>query len=206
LKLILVRHGETLWNRENRIQGHTDVELSDYGRMQVEKLALSMVKDKIDAIYSSPLKRAYDTAQAIARFHDTEIKVEPKLRELNHGDFESLTIQELKESHGAFLKEWIENPASVFMPNGESLAQVQERVWDVMGMILETSRDTLVVSHGMAIMTILCKIQNLSLTNARQMFVNMASKTIVSFENGHGTVLLLNDTSHLNDMVERGQV
>jgi broad specificity phosphatase PhoE len=206
LKLIFVRHGETLWNRENRIQGHTDVELSDYGRMQVKKLALSMEKDKIDAIYSSPLKRAYDTAQAIARFHDTEIKVEPKLQELNHGDFESLTIQELKETHGGFLKEWIENPASVVMPNGESLAQVQERVWDVMGMILETCRDTLVVSHGMAIMTILCKIQNLSLSYARQMFVNMASKTVVSFENGQGTVLLLNDTSHLNDMVERGQV
>ena len=75
MKLILVRHGETLWNRENRIQGHTDVELSDDGRMQVKKLALSMEKDKIDAIYSSPLKRAYDTARAIARFHDTEIKV-----------------------------------------------------------------------------------------------------------------------------------
>jgi broad specificity phosphatase PhoE len=201
LKLILVRHGETLWNRENRIQGHTDVELSDYGRMQVEKLALSMVKDKIDAIYSSPLKRAYDTAQAIARFHRLDIKVEGDLQELNHGDFESLTIQELKESHGDFVRQWFEDPASVVMPNGESLPQVQKRVWEVIRMIVDNSKNTLVVSHGMAIMTILCKVQGLSLSQGREMFVNMASKTVVEFEDKQGVVKLFNDISHMNDMV-----
>lgn len=199
MKLILVRHGETLWNRENRIQGHTDVELSDHGRTQIQKLALSLQEEKIEAIYSSPLTRAYETAQAIVRFHDMDINIERDLRELNHGDFESLTLQELKENHSLFIKQWMEDPGSVVMPNGESLSQVQIRVWDVIRNIIETSKDTLVVSHGMAIMTILCKIKNLSLSQGRQVFVDMASKTVVEFENGQGIVTLFNDTSHLID-------
>jgi broad specificity phosphatase PhoE len=197
LKLILVRHGETLWNRENRIQGHTDVALSDIGHTQVQKLACSLKDEKIDAIYSSPLTRAYETARAISRFHDVDIMIDHDLKELNHGDFEGMTIAELKEKHETFLKNWYGNPASVIMPNGESLSQVQKRVWDVITTIMKTSKDSLVVSHGMAIMAILCKIQNLSLSDGRQMFVNMSSKTVVSFENGKISVVLLNDTSHL---------
>jgi broad specificity phosphatase PhoE len=200
LKLILVRHGETLWNRENRIQGHTDVDLSDHGRIQIEQLALSLKGEAIHAIYSSPLKRAYETAQAIARFHDAGIRIEQNLKELNNGDFESLTLEELKEKHHEFVKRWMADPASVVMPNGESLSQVQSRVWDVIRLILETSMDTIVVSHGMAIMTILCKVEGLSLSQGRNVFVNMASKTVVEFENGQGIVKVLNDTSHLNQL------
>lgn len=204
MKLILVRHGETLWNRENRIQGRTDVELSDLGRMQVERLAHSLNGEQIGVIYSSPLKRAYETAKAIARLQSIDIRVERDLQELNHGDFESLTVQELKERHGPFVRQWMEDPSSVVMPNGESLTQVQVRAWDVIRTIIGTSQDSIVVSHGMAIMTILCKIQNLSLSQGRQTFVNMASKTVVRFKNGQGVVELFNDTSHLND--EQDQV
>ena len=199
MKLILVRHGETLWNRENRIQGRTDVELSDLGRMQVEKLAHSLNGEQIDAIYSSPLKRAYETAKAIARLQSIDIRVECDLQELNHGDFESITVQELKEKHSLFVKQWMEDPSSVVMPNGESLSQVQVRAWDVIRTIIGTSQDSIVVSHGMAIMAILCKIQNVSLSQGKQAFVNMASKTVVRFENGQGVVEVFNDTSHLKD-------
>ncbi len=197
MKLILVRHGETLWNRENRIQGHTDVALTDVGHTQIQKLARSLKDEKIEAIYSSPLTRAYETARAISRFHDVDITIDHNLKELNHGDFEGITIAELKEKHETFLKNWHEDPASIIMPNGESLSQVQKRAWNVITTIMETSKDSLVVSHGMAIMAILCKIQNISLSDGKQMFVNMSSKTVVSFENGQASIILLNDTSHL---------
>jgi broad specificity phosphatase PhoE len=160
-----------------------------------------MQEEKIDVIYTSPLKRAYETARAIARFHKMDINVEDNLRELNHGDFESLTLQELQENHGAFVRQWIEDPASVVMPNGESLPQVQKRVWEVIRTIVDNSKNALVVSHGMAIMTILCKVQGLSLSQGRDAFVNMASKTVVEFENKQGVVKLFNDISHLNDIV-----
>jgi len=184
LKLILVRHGETLSNRENRVQGITDTELSDYGRVQVEKLAESLRSEPVESIVSSPLKRAYQTAQAICKFHKAAIEVENNLQEMNHGDFEDVTIAELKEKHLPFLKQWFNDPASVAMPNGESLHDLQIRAWSAIEKIIKTSMNILVVSHGMTIMTILCKIKNLELSHAREMLVNVASKTFVEFENG----------------------
>ena len=200
MKLILVRHGETLSNRENRVQGITDTELSEYGHIQVEKLAASLKSEPIDSIVSSPLKRAYQTAQAICKFHKAAIEVESKLQEMNHGDFENVTIAELKEKHLPFLNQWFSDPASVAMPNGESLYGLQMRAWSAIEKIIEKSKNILVVSHGMTIMTILCKIQSLELSHAREMLVNVASKTSVEFENGRGVITIFNDTSHLKDV------
>ncbi len=200
MKLILVRHGETLSNRENRVQGITDTELSDYGRIQAGKLAESLRNEPIDCIVSSPLKRAYQTAQAIGKFHNTAIEVENKLQEMNHGDFENVTIAELKEKHLPFLKQWFDDPASVAMPNGESLYDLQIRAWGAIEKIIANSKNILVVSHGMAIMTILCKIKNLELSHAREMLVNVASKTYVEFKSGEGVITMFNDTSHLKDI------
>lgn len=200
MKLILVRHGETLSNRENRVQGITDTELSDYGRMQVEKLAESLRSEPIDGIISSPLKRAYQTAQAICKFHKASIEVESRLQEMNHGDFENVSIAELREKHLPFLKQWFSDPASVAMPNGESLYDLQMRAWSAIEKIIGNSNNTLVVSHGMTIMTILCKIKNLDLSHAREMLVNVASKTSVEYKNGKGVITTFNDTSYLKEI------
>jgi broad specificity phosphatase PhoE len=182
LKLILVRHGETLSNRENRVQGITDTELSAYGRKQVEKLSESLKNASIEGIVSSPLKRAYETAQGIAQYHNVPIQVERNLQELNHGDFENIAMEELKEKHLPFLKKWFIDPASVVMPQGESLHDVQSRAWGAIEKIINTSKNILVVSHSMTIMTILCRIRNMDLSFAREVRVDVASKTIVEFK------------------------
>lgn len=200
MKLILVRHGETLSNRENRVQGITDNELSDYGLKQIERLADSLKKESIESIVSSPLKRAYQTAQAIGKFHNVPIELERNLQELNHGDFENIAIEELKEKHLPFIKKWFLNPASVVMPNGESLHDVQTRAWSAIEKIIHTSKNVLVVSHSMTIMTILCRIRNIDLSFAREVRVDTASKTIVEFEDGKGIITVLNDKSHLQDL------
>jgi broad specificity phosphatase PhoE len=200
VKLILVRHGETPSNRENRVQGITDIALSEHGHLQVRRLADSLRSEKIDAIYSSPLKRAYQTAAAIARFHGVTIETDRNLQEMNHGDFENVTIQELKEKHMPFLMQWIHDPSSVVMPNGESLLELQNRAWRTIQRIFDTQLDTLVVSHSMTIMTILCKIVNQDLSRARELRVDVASKTIVEYRDGKGTIRLCNDTSHLKDI------
>jgi broad specificity phosphatase PhoE len=201
LKLIIVRHGETLSNRENRVQGITDTELSDYGRRQVRRLAESLKNDSIEGIVSSPLKRAYQTAMAIGKFHSLPIEVDKNLEELNHGDFEDVTIAELKEKYSPFIQQWFTNPASVAMPNGEYLHDVQIRAWSTIEKIITNSKkNVLVVSHSMTIMTILCKIRNIDLSFARNVRVDVASKTCVDFEDGKGIITLLNDVSHLNDI------
>jgi probable phosphoglycerate mutase len=197
LKLILVRHGETQSNRENRVQGTTDTELNDNGRIQAGKLAESLKNEPIAGIVSSPLKRAYQTAKVIGKFHTAAIALENKLQEMNHGDFENITIEELKANHLPFLKQWFLDPASVAMPNGESLQDLQIRAWSAIEKIIENSKNELVVSHSMTIMTILCKIQNLDLSHARELRVDVASKTVVEFDNGKGVISIFNDTSHL---------
>jgi phosphoserine phosphatase len=199
LKLILVRHGETLLNRENRVQGITDTELSDYGRRQADKLAESLKGEKIERIVSSPLRRAYETAMAISKFHGAVIEADRDLQEINHGDFENLTIRELKEKHISVLRQWENDPASVVMPNGESLHDVQRRAWRAISGITETAKNAVVVTHNMTIRTIICKIQNTDMMHIRGMRVDLASKTFVEFNFGKGAIVILNDTSHLKE-------
>lgn len=197
MNLILVRHGETLWNRERRVQGISDIELSDFGRDQAQKLADCLKNEDIEAIFSSPVKRAYQTAEFIGKFHDTAIETDDRLIELNQGDFEGLTLNELFENHRSFLKRWIIDPASVVMPNGESLTDLQNRAWSIIESIIEKSKNTLVVSHNFTITVILCKIQNIRLSQFRRVRVDVASKTLVEIEDGNAVVRLLNDTCHL---------
>ena len=90
MRLILIRHGETAWNREKKVQGVSDISLNETGVRQAHRLALSLKDEKINAIYTSPLKRAYDTARIIGQFHGASIYVESGLMEMNPGDFEGL--------------------------------------------------------------------------------------------------------------------
>jgi broad specificity phosphatase PhoE len=199
LKIIFVRHGETLWNKERKVQGISDIELSDIGMKQADRIGLCLKDEDIEVIYTSPLKRAYQTAQAIGAYHDVPFAVETDLQEMDQGDFEGLSFKDLAAKHGAFLKQWAADPASCIMPNGESLMMLQERAWPVIGRIIENGRDAVVVAHNFTLTTILCKILNLSLSQFRQVHVDTASKTVVEIENGVPVVKLLNDVTHLHD-------
>ncbi len=209
MEIILVRHGETIWNREKRVQGISNIGLSDFGRKQAQRLAESLESVKISAIYSSPLKRAYQTAAAIGKVHPVAIETEDDLQELDQGDFESLTLAELRENHASFLEKWIADPAAVAIPNGESLNDLQRRAWDAFQKIIETclraphSREgnkTLIVSHGFTIMTILCKIQGAALNQFMQMHVDLASKTHVEIKDGKYSIMHFNDIKHLKGL------
>ena len=197
MQLILVRHGETLWNKEGRVQGTSDVELSETGAAQAQKLAFSLKERPLAAIYASPLKRARQTAEAVNQYHGKDIQLRPDLMEMNQGDFEGQPFRELMNNHKDFLKEWFADPASVTMPNGESLLDVQQRAWQVVEDIIAQSEDALIVSHNFTIAAILCKMRGISLSEFRSTCVDTASQTIVTCENGTITVDRLNDRSHL---------
>src|SRR4030042_2749358 len=107
MQLILIRHGETLWNKEGRVQGTSDIELSDEGIRQARLLALSLKKHDIEAIHASSLKRAMQTAQIINEFHALEIQSHRELIEMDQGDFEGLSFKELMDDKKDFLKKWI---------------------------------------------------------------------------------------------------
>jgi len=181
LKLILVRHGQTVWNLEKRAQGVSDIELNEYGRAQAECLALSLLDEGIDSIVSSPLKRAIQTAEAINRFHHLPIDTQDGLMELNMGDFEGIALGRMLNDHEDFLKQWADDPASIVMPGGESLAELQRRAWGAVERIIAKPGTTLLVSHNFTIMTILSMIKGVDIAHFRQFHVDVASKTVVNF-------------------------
>ena len=199
MELILVRHGETPFNREQKVQGTIDMELNDTGLRQAHQLALSLKDNEIHQIYSSPLKRAYRTAEVINQFHDVPIHSRSGLMEMDQGDFEGWSFEELRSRGKDFLQRWITDPASAKIPNGESLVEVQERAWNVIEEIIMRAENALVVSHNFTIAVILCKIKCVDLSQFRSCCVATASKTIVQFTCGAGQIGLFNDRSHLEE-------
>lgn len=195
MELILVRHGETIWNKEGRVQGFSDIDLSDVGVHQARQLALSLKEAPVLSIYSSPLIRAQKTARIINQYHDAPIYIEPGLMEMDQGDFEGFSFQELMACEKGFLQKWISDPASVQMPNGESFIELQDRAWKVIEGIIAKSESALVVSHNFTIAAILCKINNVSLSQFRKVCVDTASRTIIRFEKGAASIELFNGSS-----------
>jgi len=155
MQLILIRHGETLWNKEGRVQGTSDIELSDIGKKQAKLLALSLKDHTIEAIHVSPLKRALQTAKIINEFHSLDIQIHQNLMEMDQGDFEGFSFKELMADKKEFLKRWITDPAAIKMPNGESLSELQNRAWNTMEEIISKSQNALIVSQNFNIAAIL---------------------------------------------------
>jgi broad specificity phosphatase PhoE len=200
VKLILVRHGETVWNREQRVQGMTDIALSERGRAQAVHLARRLMTEKIDRIVSSPLMRAYETAMIINQFHEAVVETDRDLRELDQGDFEGLTFDELRTRHAGFLQRWRVDPGPIVIPNGESLDDLQVRAWRVIEKLMQAPCTTLVVAHNFTITTILCKIQKIQLCQLREVTVETASQTVVEITGAKLHITMFNDTSHLGKM------
>ena len=199
MKLILVRHGETQWNRENRVVGLTNIGLNDKGRKQAQRLASALKEERVDAIYSSPLSRAWETAQAIARLHHGEVKADDAFKEMDAGELDGLTYEEMRGRYGDFVKQWFSAPTSVTMPGGESLDRVQERAWRGVERIKERHSDgvIMVVSHNFVILSIICKALGLDLFQFRRMRTNVASITILDIDQRGASLVLFNDTCHL---------
>ena len=127
-RIIAVRHGETAWNRDTRIQGHTDIALSDKGRWQAERLALALRDEPIAAFYASDLSRAFDTASTTARAHGKPVQAHRGLRERAFGRFEGLTWAEIEAHHPEDALSWRKRVPDFAPPGGESLLQLRERV------------------------------------------------------------------------------
>ena len=202
MQLIFIRHGETLWNKEGRVQGISDVELSTAGIEQARLLALSLKDYPIRAIHTSPLKRALQTAEIINEFHRKEIHTHQDLMEMDQGDFEGVSFKKLIACEKDFLNKWIADPASVQMPNGESLTQLQERAWRAMEKIINKEEDALVVAHNFIIAAIICRIRSINLNEFLSACVGNASKTIVSFQKNDIFIEAFDDRSHLTEDIK----
>ncbi len=202
MNLILIRHGETDWNRSGRCQGIADIVLNENGKQQARELANSLKDYKITAIYSSHLKRALETAEHIAEHHDLDVRIERDLHEMNQGDLEGLSFPDIRDRYADVLQKWRESPETLRLPNGESLIEVQDRAWSVFEKVnrAHMGETVVAVSHNLTIITLLCKITGVGLKGFREFNVQATSKNVIVSENGDIRVDVINDVSHLSPM------
>jgi len=203
LRLYLVRHGETVWNFENRIQGASDVPLNDRGREQAESLAIKLQKIQFFKILSSPLERAFETAKIISLTQESAISKVDCFAELDQGKLEGLKFKEIQEKFPDFSSKWRIVPGEVRMPGGETLNELQERAWQGIQNIYDEfyneEEPILIVSHNLAIICILSKILDVSLNEFRKFRQHNASVNIIEHDSMRGwSVVTMNDLSHLS--------
>ncbi len=127
-RILAIRHGETMWNVDTRIQGHLDIGLNDTGRWQAERLGLALSGEPIAAIYASDLSRAHDTALAVSRSTGVPVRAEPGLRERCFGEFEGRTFAEIELELPEQAKRWRQRDPAFTPAGGESLLVLQARV------------------------------------------------------------------------------
>lgn len=128
-RILAIRHGETPWNVDSRIQGHTDIDLNALGQWQADQLAKALADEDLDAVYTSDLSRALKTAQAIASHHSLKVKVLPGLRERHLGQYQGQTWDEIQKRYPEDAQKWRERePDWTPQGGGESLIMLNQRV------------------------------------------------------------------------------
>ena len=165
LRLLLLRHGETAWNRERRYQGWTDPPLSAEGLLQAEAAARELKEHAFAAVYASPLRRARDTAAAIAAPHGLEVETDPAFKELAFGQWEGLTLDEARAGFPSVYDGWAKTPHLFSPPGGESLAQARERVLAGLERLRAGHPDAIVclVAHGIPVRILILEVLGLPL-------------------------------------------
>lgn len=149
-RLCIARHGETDWNVEQRVQGHTDIPLNTKGRAQAEALATTLADERFDAIYSSDLKRALETATPVATANRLPIQSLTALRERSFGLFEGLTRSEMKTRFPEMFAIYHRREPDFALPGGESINAFAMRVQHVLTDIVQrhTNGTVLIITHG----------------------------------------------------------
>jgi len=201
LKLILVRHGETYWNEERRVQGGgSDIELSETGIKKANAVALFLREENIAAIISSPLKRAVVTAEAIAKHHQLPVEIDDRLRELGVGEMEGLAVSSLGGTFTQVLMQWWREGGAERLPGGESLVELQERCWVAIEPLLVSYKDgkVVVVSHYFVTLAIIFKALDLPLNYLAKFKIDPGGLSILEFEDYGTRLVTFNDTSYLS--------
>jgi len=198
-KLILIRHSETDYNLESRYCGYSNLPLNNKGIWQAQRLSVRLKDIKIDRVYSSDLKRAYQTAEII--FKNNSIERMADFREMNFGIFEGLKYEDIIKKHPKLYRNWINDPMKIKIPNGEGLKDLSKRVKERLSSILSKYEDKTLalVTHGGPIRIILCDVLKYNLKMFWQMEQEVGALNIIDYDKGFSPdIIKMNDISHLS--------
>ena len=200
--IYIVRHGETMWNAEGRIQGHTDIELTERGKEQARSTARRLADVRFDVAYSSDMSRTRETALIILGEREIPLHSVPDLREYNKGVFEGLTPEEYRHRFPEFYQASLVNDLDFAPPGGETIRQCQARMSAFVGMLRDKhpDEDVLVVGHGGSLRSGIVALLDLPLESNWKFVMNNCALSLVRFYPNNAVMHLYNDTSHLAEV------
>lgn len=197
-ELIIARHGETDWNVGEVFRGRLDVGLNETGIAQAEALASYLADCAVEAVYSSPLKRALGTADAVASRRGLEVGIEQGLVDFDYGAWQGLTQQQVRERYPELYGRWLKEPHLVAMPDGESLDEVEQRARRAVDGVVASHHGTVaLVSHRVVNKVLICSLLGLDNSHFWNIRQDVAGITVFEYKEGRYTLTRHNDTSHL---------
>jgi alpha-ribazole phosphatase len=198
-KVILIRHGETDWNKEQIFRGRIDVALNEVGLAQAGAVKESLKDVKIDRIYSSPLSRAFETASVLEENRGLEVEIEKGFIDIDFGKWQGLSHEKVKEEYNNLYEIWLTEPHNVVFPGGESLEDVRKRSMKALEKVIENHpEETLaVVSHRVINKVLLCAILGIELSHFWYIKQDTCAINKFEYKDGNYYLTLLNDTCHL---------
>ena len=201
--IYITRHGETEWNAAGRIQGHTDVPLSERGREQARMLARRLSGLRIDAAYASDLSRAAETAQVALGERDLPITFTAELREYNKGVFEGLTEREYREQYPELYGPSLVNDLDFAPPGGETVRETSARLHRIVQKVRAAHRDesALIVGHGGSLRAGVVSLLDLPLEANWKFAMHNCGLTVIHTYPDNAVMHLYNDTSHISGVV-----
>jgi len=203
LELILIRHGETDWNKESIFRGHEDVRLNATGIAQADATAEAL-KDKVfEAIYSSQLKRAMVTAKRIAAPHEIEVREKFGLVDINYGLWQGKRESTVKESHPKLYERWQNNPSKVKFPGGESVRKSWKRVNTALREILflHGTGSVVIVTHRIPLKFMTTYLLGKHLEDFNKVVHDPCAISVFEVEGRQHKPVILNDSRHLAKLV-----
>ena len=198
-RFILVRHGETTWNREGRYQGQIDTPLSPFGQEQGQKLGEALQSIPIDVCYSSPLSRCYQTAERCAAPHGLTVNKDERLLEINHGEWEGLLASDVEARWPELLRRWRTTVVDVKMPGGEMLEDVRRRAMLALQeyALRHPGETVLVAAHDAVNKAGLCSLLDVSLAHFWRIKQDNTCINVFEYEDGIWRIVLMNSTLHM---------
>lgn len=201
-----VRHGESVYNAEGRVQGQVDVPLSELGFQQGQAVAAALCSFPIDAIFSSPLQRAFKTAEIAAEKLDLEIRTDNRLMEVNAGVFQDKLRSELQELYPDELARWASGDADFVIPGGESRNQLTRRGIDALRDIAKNEASNVaVVSHGRLLITAIKGLLGMSFDTEPRSLRNGSITRIHWNGKDAPELVAIDESNHLAHLAPAGQ-
>ena len=202
IPIILVRHGQTAWNKEERFRGRADLPLDDFGIRQAEAAANKLANCGAKAIYSSPLQRTIMTAEPIAARLGLSIQPSDDLIDIDYGAWQGLSTEEALEQNANLYNQWIETPQDASFPGGEGLRDVRDRVESIIDKVLTEHADQtiILVSHVVVCRVFICTVLGLDNSHFWQIGQDVNAINTIGLREGKLVLNSLNDTCHLKGL------